>query len=53
MCIGYAAAGTSTILPFSKALAGATARAMTPAQQEQAKAYARKNGIRWRIVEGK
>jgi hypothetical protein len=28
-------------------------RAMTPDQREQAKAYARQHGIRWRIVEGK
>jgi hypothetical protein len=28
-------------------------RAMTPEQKEQAKAYARQNGIRWRIVQGK
>jgi hypothetical protein len=28
-------------------------RAMTPAQREQAKAYARQPGIRWRIVDGK
>jgi hypothetical protein len=28
-------------------------RAMTPDQREQAKAYARQQGIRWRIVEGK
>ena len=27
-------------------------RAMTPDQREQAKAYARQRGIRWRIVEG-
>jgi len=26
---------------------------MTPEQQEQAKAYARQNDIRWRIVQGK
>jgi len=30
-----------------------TVRAMTPEQKEQAKAYARQNGIRWRIVQGK
>ena len=28
-------------------------RAMTPSEREQAKAYARQHGIRWRIVEGK
>jgi hypothetical protein len=28
-------------------------RAMTPNEREQAKAYARQHGIRWRIVEGK
>jgi hypothetical protein len=28
-------------------------RAMTPDQREQAKAYARQHGIRWRIVDGK
>jgi hypothetical protein len=53
MGVGYAApAGT-----FEKGkiveVPVSTVRAMTPEQKEQAKAYARQNGIRWRIVQGK
>jgi hypothetical protein len=52
MCIGYGAPaaiekGKIVEVPAS------TARAMAPEQKRRAMAYARQNGSRWRIVEGK
>jgi hypothetical protein len=53
MCIGYAV----PVGAFEKGkvveVPASTARAMRPEQKQQAIAYARRNGIRWRIVEGK
>jgi len=53
MCIGYAARAGAIEKGKIVEVPASTVRAMTPAQQEQAKAYARQNGIRWRIVQGK
>jgi hypothetical protein len=53
MCIGCAA----PVGAFEKGkvveVPASTARAMTAGQKQQAMAYARRNGIRWRVVEGK
>jgi hypothetical protein len=53
MCIGYAAHAGAIEKGKIVEVPASTVRAMTPRQQEQAKAYARQNGIRWRIVQGK
>jgi hypothetical protein len=53
MCIGYAAPAGAIEKGKVVEVPASTARAMTPEQKEQAIAYARRNGIRWRIVEGK
>ena len=53
MCIGYAARAGAIEKGKIVEVPASTVRAMTPQQQEQAKAYARQNGIRWRIVQGK
>ena len=51
--IGYAARAGAIEKGKIVEVPASTARAMTPQQKEQAKAYARQNGIRWRIVQGK
>ena len=53
MCIGYAAPAGAFERGKIVEVPASTVRAMTPEQKEQAKAYARQNGIRWRIVQGK
>jgi hypothetical protein len=53
MCIGYAAPAGAVEKGKVVEVPASTARAMTPDQKQQAMAYARRNGIRWRIVEGK
>jgi hypothetical protein len=53
MCIGYAARAGAIEKGKIVEVPASTVRAMTPEQKQQAMAYARRNGIRWRIVEGK
>jgi len=53
MCIGYAAPAGAIEKGKIVEVPASTARAMTPEQKQQAMAYARRSGIRWRIVEGK
>ncbi len=52
-CIGYAAPAGAFEKGKIVEVPRLDRRAMTPERQEQAKAYARQNGIRWRIVQGK
>jgi hypothetical protein len=53
MCVGYAPPAGAAEKDKVVEVPASTARAMTPEQKQQAKAYARQNGIRWRIVQDK
>jgi hypothetical protein len=53
MCIGYAAPAGAVEKSKIVEVPASTVRAMTPEQKQQAMAYARRNGIRWRIVQDK
>jgi hypothetical protein len=53
ICVGYAAPAGATEKGKVVEVPASTVRAMTPEQKQQAKAYARQNGIRWRIVQDK
>jgi hypothetical protein len=53
ICVGYAAPAGAVEKDKIVQVPASTARAMSPEQKQRAMAYARQNGIRWRIVEGK
>jgi hypothetical protein len=53
ICVGDAASAGTVEKSKIVEVPASTARAMKPEQKQQAIAYARRNGIRWRIVEGK
>jgi hypothetical protein len=53
ICVGYAAPAGAMEKSKIVEVPASTARAMTPEQKQQAIAYARRNGIRWRIVQDK
>ena len=53
MCVGYAASAGAIEKGKVVEVPASTVRAMTAEQKQQAKAYARQNGIHWRIVQDK
>ena len=53
ICVGYAAPAGAVEKGKVVQVPASTVRAMTPEQKQQAMAYARQNGIRWRIVQDK
>jgi hypothetical protein len=53
MGVGYAAPAGAVEKGKVVEVPASTVRAMTAEQKQQAKAYARQNGIHWRIVQDK